>query len=203
MKNPIHPRSRKGFTLVELLVVIAIIAALAAISIPGVNAIMRNARVTEGQKMAKDLVFSIESFEKDYDYLPYPANESAPDSDTKYVLNLGGDLLNVLVGGEDEVNTKSTAYFNVRQTDKKTNGLEYSGDKPVALWDPFGSPFEVLIDYDYDKELSPMEIHQKISRDRNGANLTIRGESAIAASPGANEDWNYSDWNENHAITTW
>lgn len=197
-------RSRKGFTLVELLVVIAIIATLAAIAIPATVSVMRSAKITEGEKVAKDLVFAVESFEKDYQYLPFPGS-SAPSTDTKFKLDSSGsDLLKVLMGsGDTTANTKGSSYFEYKQTDKQRKGIEYDASgAPVAIWDAFGNNFELMIDYDYDDEINSSPF-QLTAPDSDSSSNIVRGVSALAASLGANGELNQPEWKEKYFIKTW
>ena len=205
MKTSFKSKKPNGFTLVELLVVIAIIAALASMAFPAIQGVIRNAKVTESNKVANDIVISIEAFENDYGYLPYEG--SPPSTDQRYVTD-NADLLNVLMGLEDDVNTNEKEYFTADQAKNGLNGLTCSGDDVVSLVDSFGNPFEVLIDYDLDKKLEPgTDINAKLLEDLpSGENPTVRSKSSIVASPGANEDgWTTSsdDWKSSWAVRSW
>lgn len=63
-------KSRFGFSLVELLTVIAIVALLAAILIPVVGRVQRNARVTKTRVQFSEWAAAIEAFRLEYGFYP-------------------------------------------------------------------------------------------------------------------------------------
>jgi prepilin-type N-terminal cleavage/methylation domain-containing protein len=215
MKNPIHPIARKGFSLVELLVVIAIIAILAGASYPAITGAIKNAKITEGNKMAKDLVFAIDQFEQKYDYLPYPSvrtrikeagsdqhsSSSGNPDDYEMYITANGDLLRVLMGMDDDLNPNNTRFFEFKTAQNGVNGIIYEDDgkTPAAFVDPWGNPFVIVIDYTGERSIDFGEIPSlnnsdfSVYVDKNGEPLTIRSQSAVVASPGPDQQLNDED----------
>ena len=191
MKKLTNPRIRKGFSLVELLVVIAIIATLAAASYPAIMGAIRTAKITEGSKMAKDLVFAIEAFEQKYDYLPYPAG-TTPGGIVGYTTASAG-LLEVLMGEETTptINPNNVRFFEFQAAKNGVNGIIYAanGTAPSALNDPFGNYFTIYIDYSRERSFDLSDTEFKGQEDNSGTSLVIRSTSAIAGSPGPDADF--------------
>ncbi|MEO1855907.1 MAG: prepilin-type N-terminal cleavage/methylation domain-containing protein [Rubritalea sp.] len=197
MKKLTHPKIHKGFSLVELLVVIAIIAVLAALSYPAITGAIKSAKITEGNKMAQDLVFAIEGFEQKYDYLPYgdtPPDPNEP-SVVEYSAGPGGeniaDLLKVLMGQDEDINPNNVRFFEFQAASNGINGLIYEADgtTPSELKDPFGNDFTLYIDYSGDRTFDLQDTVFSGQKEKNGQPKTIRSTSAIAGSPGPDKEF--------------
>ena len=193
MKNPTHSRIHKGFSLVELLVVIAIIAVLAAASYPAITGAIRTAKITEGNKMATDLVVAIEAFEQKYGYLPYTSG-SSPSGVVAYTTNSAGLLL-VLMGQDTTINPNNTRFYEFDAASNGVKGIVYgTGGAPTALKDPFGNDFTIYIDYTGDRVFNLTSTVFSGHTDNDGTPKIIRATSAIAGSPGPdNTFYNPSD----------
>lgn len=185
---------KRGFTLIELLVVIMIIAALATMAYGPIMKAIANAKRESARKVASDLVFAVEQFYKGYDYLPFGDGEgSAPDSDTRYDTD-NGDLLVVLMGQEDVINSKGTKFFAADTAKSGVNGVVYTGDSdtPEALVDPFGNPYAIVIDYDLDDKINVTADLDSVYTDTDG-DVIVRSHSAVVATPGPDKEWNDKD----------
>ncbi len=189
MKKPTHSLIHKGFSLVELLVVIAIIAVLAAASYPAITGAIRSAKIEEGNKMAKDLVFAIDGFEQKYDYLPYTSG-SSPDGIEEYKTD-DADLLKVLMGQDDVINPNNARFFEFEAAKNGIKGIVYSADgtTPSALIDPFGNYFTIYIDYSGERTIDLSTTVFKGQTDKNGSSMIVRSNSAIAGSPGPDKEF--------------
>jgi prepilin-type N-terminal cleavage/methylation domain-containing protein len=152
MKTPAFRRNH-GFTLVELLVVIAIIAVLAAAGFSAGNAAIQKARKVTALGTATAVETGVNNFFTEYGSMPTTQTADTPasktDSDTK--------LLSVLLGLETELNTRGVKFLSVKEGKAKKGGLIYSSDgKSVSgLYDPWGGPFFVMMDCDYDETVTP------------------------------------------------
>ncbi|MGJ8676013.1 MAG: type II secretion system protein [Akkermansiaceae bacterium] len=143
-------KKEKGFTLVELLVVIAIIAGLSALSAPVVMKALTKAKIANAQQACVALSLAIEQFENDYNYLPY--TDSIPESDNNTPIRSDSDFMNVLCGKEDEVNFKENKYFKFNDAKGGKGGLVITNTK-AELFDPWGQPYYIVLDYDLDGEI--------------------------------------------------
>lgn len=201
---------RKGFSLVELLVVIAIIAVLAGIAYPVITGAVGKAKIQESQKVATDLVFAIEQFEEKYGYQPYPdfrvrikksSSDDAGDGfttggipDELGIYSTGnGDLLRVLMGQDEEINPSNIKFFEYKAAKNRTNGVVFDadGETPLALLDPWGEPYIVVIDYSGERKIDLIDVPQlRAYTDKNGKPEIIHSASAVVASPGPDKEFN-------------
>lgn len=161
MKIPTS-RARRGFTLVELLVVIAIISVLAAAGFAAANGAMTRAKKASASATAVGLQEAIKQFTNTYGYLPEVGNSGgAMDVQVNTNNADGQELLRILLGKENPgggananvQNTRGINFFEVKEAKEgvKRDGLLYASDKTsiLGLYDPFGNPFVVVLDTDY------------------------------------------------------
>ena len=163
MKIQIHQPKHKGFTLVELLVVIVIIAILSALGFAVATNALQKARMVASQSSATNVANSVEAFYSEYHVLPAPF-AGAPDDDNTPAFrtdaNTGIEILEVLSRlepeSDDMQNDRKMLFLNVKEAEKaKSGGIVYSstGDNVVGLYDSWGQPFYIVIDYGYDSRL--------------------------------------------------
>jgi prepilin-type N-terminal cleavage/methylation domain-containing protein len=189
MKIPTSDRSR-GFTLVELLVVIAIIAVLAAAGFAAGNAAIQKARKTTALASATAIESAVNNFYTEYGSMPTEAT-----SDTTVKTDTDLELLQVLLGQEDELNTRGVKFLSVKEGKGDKNGLIYNsaGNNIEGLFDPWGGPYHVMMDGDYDERLT---IPQGVLNAR-----TLNGRRAAAWSRGA--DGTKGGGNTGDDVVTW
>lgn len=145
-------RRTRGFTLVELLVVISIIAVLAAAGFTvGTKAIER-ARTVTALATCTALESAVNSFFTEYGSLPTEQTEDLPVARTDTDLA----LLEVLLGTDTTLNTRGVKFLSVKDGKSNRNGLIYNaaGNKLKGLYDPWGGPYNVMMDGDYDEKLT-------------------------------------------------
>ena len=160
MKNPISCR-KDGFTLVELLVVIAIIAVLAGAGFAAGNAAIQKAKKTTALASCSALESAVNNFYTEYGSAPV---DNITSDTTVETGPAGVTLLRVLLGAEATtgtvLNTRAVKFLSVKEGKKKgtggSNGLIYStAGAPEGLYDPWGGPYKVRLDGDYDEKLTP------------------------------------------------
>jgi len=176
------PASRRphGFTLIELLVVISIIAILASIGFGVGNMAIQKAKKTKCLAVCTSLEGAVNNFFTDYGTLP-----SAAVADTTVVTNTGDGiaLVTVLMGmetGNTPLNTRAVKYLDVKEGKNSKDGLIYStdGTSITGLYDPWGGGYNVIMDCDYDGNITPAP-----SAGTGGA--TLHGRRVAAWSNGA------------------
>jgi prepilin-type N-terminal cleavage/methylation domain-containing protein len=165
MPPKIHPRSimkipiirrPKGFTLVELLVVIAIIAVLASAGFAAGNAAIQKARREVARATAVAIESSVNNFYTEYGSMPKDG-----DKDVTVKTNTDTTFLKVLLGLEGTasgvLNTRAIKFLSAKEGKANKNGLIYgsSGSDVKGLYDPWGGPFNVILDLDYDEKVDP------------------------------------------------
>lgn len=144
-------RGGQGFTLVELLVVIAIIGLLATAMVPALNAGFRAAEKHKAEGVAKDLEGALRSYVTEYGEFPegWASQDAARAKDNGKVVNA---LLNVDTdagkGKTTGVNWKGIVFV---EFDAKTRE---AFDKSGILQDPWGEPYEILMDMNLDDEIA-------------------------------------------------
>jgi prepilin-type N-terminal cleavage/methylation domain-containing protein len=191
MKPTSTLRRSRGFTLIELLVVISIVAALAALSFAGVTAALRKAKTTEGRVAASALAQAVNAFYSEYNRLPELQSLSAPNGG----LTNGGQgvqLLQILLAQEDAannpINSRGVNFLSIKEAKSRVGGLDYGpqGNAPQVqgLYDPFGQPFTVVLNTEYQNVLT----FQLGDRTYN-----LRGEQVAVYSPGADEQLGTQD----------
>jgi prepilin-type N-terminal cleavage/methylation domain-containing protein len=180
MKTPSKPFSRKGFTLIELLVVIAIIAVLASAGFAVGPAMMNRAKKLSAQATATNIANAVEQFYTEYSALPDPGSNSA---DAEFATNVS-PLLDILAGGSEtksiEQNPRKIRFLSVKEAKNRMDGALYTED-PISkiskidkILDPWGQPFYIMLDYDYDEKLKvdPVSGSAPIS-DLNGRRVAV------------------------------
>jgi len=160
-----NPRHRWAFTLVELLVVIAIIAVLMGLLFPAVGAAMRAAKKTQAKNDAIQISSAIRAYYAEYGKFP---NDIAGSNGEVTAL---GDLYKILrakkgdsvVDGAQGQNRRLIPFLegkeakpagNASTATPPPNGAPKGGFTSNNLYvDPWGQPYGIVIDSNYDNEL--------------------------------------------------
>jgi prepilin-type N-terminal cleavage/methylation domain-containing protein len=164
-------RDDGAFTLIELLVVIAIIAVLAGLAFPVMSGVMDRAKKVQAKNDTVQIVTAVNAYYTEYGR--YPVNVAAgntadasfgpgaaPPGATAYGDN--SVILNVLrsnTRGSDaaavaSLNPRQVVFLSlpeVKQTSNPRAGVTSPGG---VFYDPWGSQYQVLIDANYDNELT-------------------------------------------------
>lgn len=177
-------RRQHGFTLVELLVVIAIIAVLAGAGFAAGNAAIQKAKKTTALATCTAIESAISNFYTEYGSMPTAGDTDVPvktDNDTLLKVLLG------LEGTSPTFNTRSIKFLSVKEGKAKgatggTNGLIYkpSGTGVVGLFDPWGGPYNIIMDADYDETLKAVK-----PKGTGSTAITLNGRRAAVWSDGA------------------
>jgi prepilin-type N-terminal cleavage/methylation domain-containing protein len=183
-----HPRRKTGFTLVELLVVITIIAVLSSLAFVGGKKAMQNARRVTALTMATAIEQSVNNFVSEYGSYPKLNIEGddvigTTDKSSKYSV----DFLNALLAIEKidkPLNGKGLKFLTVVEGKSKKGGLIYVGGGAASdtaqvsgLYDPWGGPYLVQFDGDFDEAISARTAAQKKA-------TIIRGRKCVVWSNG-------------------
>jgi prepilin-type N-terminal cleavage/methylation domain-containing protein len=163
MKIQIKHTSRRGFTLVELLVVVVIIAILATLGFAVSLGAMQRARMVTSLSSATNVANAVEAFYSEYNLLPAPT-AGAPDEDNDPAYKTddtsGTDILEVLArleaDNDDMQNERKINFLSLKEAQNgNRDGIVYSstGDAVSGLYDSWGQPFYIVIDYNYDGRL--------------------------------------------------
>ena len=155
MKNS----SVKRFTLIELLVVIAIIGILAGLVFPALGTVRNNAKKTKASSECQGLKAAIVMYESEFSCWPANVSSDTVVSGSDYV-----EMCKILTGK----NSKKMVFYEV--------GVGY--DESKGILDPWGRPYQVALDGDYDNILKEGSIAAvkavNAVNGRSGQNLRSR-----------------------------
>ncbi len=153
------PDGRHGFTLMELLIVIAMIALLIGIGYPTFISILEKARKTQAANEEQQIVAAVNGFYTDYGKYPLVtadttiAGSTTPsNADLFYSLRAVALGANAPVNGIPAVNPRAIVFI---QPPISKTGTKAGINSTTGIWyDPFGSPYNVMIDGSYDNQLT-------------------------------------------------
>ena len=128
--------SSKRFTLIELLVVIAIIGILAGLVFPALGVVRNNAKKSKASSECQSLKTAIIMYESEFSCWPTKTSGSADAlvSSSDYI-----QMCKILTGD----NSKKMVFYEV--------GVGY--DESKGILDPWGRPYQVILDVDYDGKI--------------------------------------------------
>ena len=144
---------RGAFTLIELLVVIAIIAVLAGLSFPVFSSIQNTAKKTQAKNDLTQIVTAVNAFYTEYGKYPLAT------VDTTYgkaapVNNLLFDVLRAKNATENPRQIIFISPPDVRNPTKPQSGIGTDAANVGQYFDPWGTPYHVKIDGNYDNQLT-------------------------------------------------
>jgi prepilin-type N-terminal cleavage/methylation domain-containing protein len=123
-------REAAAFTLIELLIVIAIIAVLAGLGFGAVQGALGSAKRAQARNDVSQVAAAVKAYTLEYGRLPEEGNEIA-----------------ALVGD----NPKKIVFLEPRMAAGKPPKGGLSGEE---LLDPWGKPYKIFLDDDYDNKVS-------------------------------------------------
>jgi prepilin-type N-terminal cleavage/methylation domain-containing protein len=171
-------RAARGFTLIELLVVIAIIAVLAGVGFSAGGSAIQKAKKTTCLAAAVSIESAVNNFYTEYGSMPSdgPLDKTDTKSDT--------NLLKVLLGLEPttattRLNPRGIKFLSAKEGKANKNGLIYDtgGTDVTGMYDPWGGPYHVILDLDYDEKVAPAP--------SAGGGVTLNGRRVAVWSNGA------------------
>jgi prepilin-type N-terminal cleavage/methylation domain-containing protein len=172
----LRPRPAHAFTLIELLVVIGIIAILVGLLFPAFKAVQNQARQTQAKNDLTQIVNAVNAFYTDYGKYP---TSLTPDTTATYgaagastndlLFNelrachlVNGVLNDPSCSAADVLNMRQIVYISppcVKNAANPISGIGVPGTgapAPVGqFWDPWGTPYNVRIDGNYDSVITP------------------------------------------------
>lgn len=180
---PMNNARRNAFTLIELLVVISIIIVLIGIAFPVFQSVQNAAKKTQAKNDLLQILTAVNAYSTEYGKYPVSITdaskdayfgtvaETAPTGSVSYANN---DVLidvlrnNIGTGAQNAtlvttLNPRGIAFLETRAVTNNAkptagvipNGATVTSPAKVGVWyDPWGSPYKVLIDTTYDNNLT-------------------------------------------------
>jgi prepilin-type N-terminal cleavage/methylation domain-containing protein len=206
MRSP--SRHARAFTLIELLVVIGIIAILVGLLFPAFKGVQNQARSTQAKNDLTQMVNAVNAFYTDYGKYPVPTGAAAGDCAFNWTIptvpnSYGNDwLFNELRAcsarpsdpscnssdvNNPVINARQIVYISppiVKDPTTPKSGIETTGGVAANVgkfYDPWGSPYIVLIDSNYDNSVR----NPYIALGGSGAGSDPVAQGVIAWSNGA------------------
>ena len=151
--------SAEAFTLIELLVVIAIIAVLAGLLLPVASSLMTKANITQARHDELQIVSAIQAFNTEYGAYPLTASEQGQDSFTFGENDPKSSvLIDILRANPQQtltqtLNPRGIVFIEIptaRSATKPRAGLGQTDGQP---YDPWGRPYIIRIDANYDGQV--------------------------------------------------
>ena len=155
---PVSARRRCGFTLIELLVVIAIIGILAGILLPVLAGMKGKAKVKQAQVDIANLATAIQHYESEYSRFPspLPAGEDGTFGNVPGAKADNSDVIRILRDipeGVNDAHKKNPQHNNYLDGPKEVTGSIHGIGRDDRIYrDPWGTPFVISMDSDYNKQ---------------------------------------------------
>jgi prepilin-type N-terminal cleavage/methylation domain-containing protein len=174
----------RAFTLIELLVVIVIIAVLMGIAFPVFSSIQNQAKKTQAKNDVTQIVTAVNAFYTEYGKYPLPGSATSDAAATFGSSNSNKVLFDELRGVLNVLNTRQIVFISPAEAKDPSNprsGIAgTSSAKAGEYFDPWGTPYWISIDWDYDNE-----VVNPYGADKGAGSAKIR-QGVIAWSLGKN-----------------
>lgn len=150
-------RDLAAFTLIEMLVVISIIAILMGLAFPAFQSVQNSAKRTQAKNDITQIVTAVNAFYTEYGRYPVLAGNATGTYDEKN----NDQLFNVLTARADQgeqlgLNPKRIQFIimpTAKNASKPVSGQAPSGPYQYKWVDPWGMPYFVRVDFDYDNNI--------------------------------------------------
>jgi prepilin-type N-terminal cleavage/methylation domain-containing protein len=147
--------TEQGFTLIELLVVIAIIAALLGLAFPVFQGVLDRAKKVQAKNDVTQIVTAVNAFYTEYGKYPLVTDDTpiANTADLFYTLRAVASGANAPVNGVPAINPRAIVFISppdVKDTTNPRSGIGSNGQ----YYDPWGTPYVVTIDGNYDNQIA-------------------------------------------------
>ncbi len=179
--------ARRGFTLLELLVVITIIGILAGFSFGAFSAVKKLAQKTQAKNDANQIALAVSSYFNEYGRYPIAGGGGAD-------ANLLSDkaFLEILTAVDVEMNPRQISFLDPKQAKAELAGVTLQGD----LVDPWGLPYKIIIDGNYDKEVENPDTVSENAPPTLRKGVIVWSEGPDKGMPSGTDPWadNVTTW---------
>jgi prepilin-type N-terminal cleavage/methylation domain-containing protein len=213
-----RPRHANAFTLIELLVVIAIIAILVGLLFPAFKAVQNQARQAQAKNDLTQIVNAVNAFYTEYGKYPTSLTPDATATFGPAGSNTNNLLFNELRActaadtsctAAATLNTRQIVFISppyVKNSSQPNSGIGTpcatcvpAPPSPVGqFWDPWGTPYNVRIDGDYDNLVTPNPYNAN-----TGAGPSPLATGVIAWSCGSNQTQGTTNFSASDDVISW
>lgn len=145
----------QAFTLIELLVVISIIIVLMGLLFPAFRGVQDQAKKTQAKNDLTQIVTAVNAFYTEYGRYPTSATDDASATYGSGGSKTNDLLFSELRGTSNTLNTRQIIFISPPDAKDQTNprgGIKTSNGQ---YFDPWGSPYAIALDGDYDNQVTP------------------------------------------------
>jgi len=155
-----RPRLHRAFTLIELLVVIAIIAVLIGLLFPAFRAVQDQAKRTQAKNDLTQIVNAVNAYYTDYGKYPLVAADTiyGPAGTANNVLfkalrglDAAQNPRQIVFISPPDVKDPTNPRSGIARNTTNINGIPVA---PGDFVDPWGTPYNVAIDGNYDNQIA-------------------------------------------------
>ncbi len=149
------PGKELAFTLIELLVVIMIIAVLIGLLFPAFQGIQNQARKTQAKSDLMQIVTAVNAYYTEYG--KYPLTPPTPADTTYGSTTTNEQLFNELRSATVTENTRRIVFLSppdAKDVNNPRAGISSARATAGQYFDPWGKPYMIRIDTDYDNQVN-------------------------------------------------
>jgi len=163
-------KDKRAFTLIELLVVIAIIAILIGLLFPAFSAVQNQAKRTQAKNDLTQIVNAVNAYYTEYGKYPLVTADTIYGAGGTLNADLFYTLRAVALGANalDAANPRKIVFISPPDAKDQTNSRSGIKTSDGQWYDPWGTPYVVEIDGDYNNQLA-----NPYSLNAGGATLQI------------------------------
>ena len=147
--------SARAFTLIELLVVIVIIAVLMGLAFPVFQGVQNQTRRAQARNDLMQIVSAVSAYYAEYGR--YPLTPATPADTTYCITPTNEQLFNELRSVAAMQNPRAIVFLSprdVKDGNKPRAGISSAPATTGQYFDPWGKPYMVRIDTDYDNQVT-------------------------------------------------
>jgi prepilin-type N-terminal cleavage/methylation domain-containing protein len=185
-RTAVIDRRYSAFTLIEMLVVIVIIVVLMGLAFPVFQGVQNQARRTQARNDLMQIVTAVNAYYAEYG--KYPLTPATP-ADTTYGATPTNELLfNELRSVGPLQNPRGIVFLSppdVKDANRPRAGISSAPATAGQYFDPWGKPYMIRIDTDYDNQVNNPYSQNAGSAPllRNGIIAWSFGKDALSQSP--------------------
>lgn len=146
---------RQAFTLIELLVVMLIVVILLGLLFPAYQGVQNQARKTQARNDLMQIVTAVNAYYTEYG--KYPLTPSSPTDTTYGSATTNEKIVNELRNVTATENPRGIVFIsppNAKDAGSPRLGISYTPATLGQYFDPWGEPYRIRVDTNYDNQVS-------------------------------------------------